>query len=174
MFRIVCFFFVFIKISYSQVDNLDGRVLSNGSPLPGASVIISGTKIGTITDQYGNFTLNISKIKNPKIIISYLEHKSFSQKVNNIKNIGSIELEIDDQLNEVFKPYGVGILEYNLRIYNRWGQEIFYSNSIDIGWDGTTGDGINQANVGIYLYRIEVKNIYNQDYSYQGDLKLLR
>ena len=102
MFRIICFFFIFIKISYSQVDNLDGRVLSNGSPLPGASVIISGTKIGTITDQYGNFTLNISKIKNPKIIISYLGHKSFSQKVNNyIKNIGSIELEIDDQLNEV-------------------------------------------------------------------------
>ena len=101
MFRIICFFFIF-KISYSQVDNLDGRVLSNGSPLPGASVIISGTKIGTITDQYGNFTLNISKIKNPKIIISYLGHKSFSQKVNNnIKNIGSIELEIDDQLNEV-------------------------------------------------------------------------
>ena len=102
MFRIICFFFIFIKISYSQVDNLDGRVISNGSPLPGASVIISGTKIGTITDQYGNFTLNISKIKNPKIIISYLGHKSFSQKVNNyIKNIGSIELEIDDQLNEV-------------------------------------------------------------------------
>ena len=102
MFRIICFFFIFVKISYSQVDNLDGRVLSNGSPLPGASVIISGTKIGTITDQYGNFTLNISKIKNPKIIISYLGHKSFSQKVNNnIKNIGSIELEIDDQLNEV-------------------------------------------------------------------------
>ena len=80
----------------------------------------------------------------------------------------------NDQLNEVFKPYGVGILEYNLRIYNRWGQEIFYSNSINVGWDGTTGDGINQANVGIYLYRIEVKNIYNQDYSYQGELKLIR
>ena len=80
----------------------------------------------------------------------------------------------NDELNEVFKPYGVGILEYNMRIYNRWGQEIFYSNSIDVGWDGTTGDGINQANVGIYLYRIEVKNIYNQDYSYQGELKLIR
>ena len=105
MFRIICFFFIFIKISYSQVDNLDGRVLSNGSPLPGASVIISGTKIGTITDQYGNFTLNISKIKNPKIIISYLGHKSFSQKVNNnIKNIGSEVLYTNFWINEPYNP----------------------------------------------------------------------
>lgn len=102
MSKFVCFFFIFLKISYSQIHNVKGRVLSSGIPLPGASVIVSGTKLGTITDQSGNFTLTITKIKNPKIIISYLGHKSFSQKVNNnINNIGSIELEIDDQLNEV-------------------------------------------------------------------------
>ena len=43
-------------------------------------------------------------------------------------------------MNNVFKPFGLGILEFDMRIYNRWGQEIFYSNSIDVGWDGTTGD----------------------------------
>jgi len=102
MSRIVFFFLIFIKISYSQVYPIKGKVLSEGSPLQGASVIISGTKIGTLTNQEGDFTLNISKIKNPKIIISYIGHKSFSQKISyDIKNMGSFELELDDRLNEV-------------------------------------------------------------------------
>ena len=43
--------------------------MSNNNPLEGATITVEGTKIGTITDQYGNFSLNISKIKNTKIII---------------------------------------------------------------------------------------------------------
>ena len=98
----IIFLFFFIKFSFAQDYSIIGRVISEGSPLPGASVIISGTKIGTTTNQSGEFILNISKIKNPKIIISYIGHKSFVQKVSNTeKNIGLVELKVDDQLNEV-------------------------------------------------------------------------
>lgn len=102
MYRILYIFFIFVKISYAQVYPITGKVFSEGYPLPGASVIISGTKIGTITNQSGYFIINVSKVKNPKIIISYIGHKSFSQKISySRKNIGSIELKLDDQLNEV-------------------------------------------------------------------------
>ena len=58
-------------------------------------------------------------------------------------------------------------------IFNRWGQQIFTSNSIDVGWDGKTIDN-NQVPVGIYMYTIDLVNIYGQDYKYSGQVKLIR
>ena len=80
---------------------------------------------------------------------------------------------IDDNLNETFKAYGIGIKTFKMEIYNRWGQRIFSSDSIDKGWDGTSEDG-NQVQVGIYLYSIESENIYGEIFKYQGQIKLLR
>ena len=71
-------------------------------PLEGATITIEGTNIETITDQYGNFNLNIFKIKNTKIIISYFGYKP--QKyiiVSHTKDIGIIQLHQENQLNEV-------------------------------------------------------------------------
>jgi hypothetical protein len=42
---------------------------------------------------------------------------------------------------------------------------------VQVGWSG--GVGVYHYSLQIFN-RIEVKNIYNQDYSYQGDLKLIR
>ncbi len=80
----------------------------------------------------------------------------------------------NDQLNDIFRAYGIGVSEFKMTIFNRWGQEIFNSESIDIGWDGRLMQDNNQAPVGIYLYVIEVVNIYGEDHKYQGQVKLIR
>lgn len=42
-----------------------------------------------------------------------------------------------DGLNEVLKPYCIGIKSMNyFRIYNRWGQEVFSTTQMNTGWDG--------------------------------------
>jgi gliding motility-associated-like protein len=79
----------------------------------------------------------------------------------------------NDQLNEVFKAYGFGVSLYKMEIYSRWGERIFTSDSLDYGWDGTTENG-EQVPVGIYIYYIETKNIYGEDYKYSGQVKLIR
>ena len=79
----------------------------------------------------------------------------------------------DDELNNVFKAYGSGILEFKMIIFNRWGQQIFTSNSIEDGWNGKLKDN-NQAPLGIYMYTIDLINIYGQDYKYSGQVKLIR
>lgn len=92
----------FLQMSHAQNNLVKGVVFSEGKTLEGASVIVYGSKIGTITDASGNFELQLSNIKNPRIIISYLGHKSFIKKVNTKEqNLGNIVLEIDDQLEEV-------------------------------------------------------------------------
>ena len=38
--------------------------------------------------------------------------------------------------NDVFHPFGEGVDEYHLEIFNKWGILLFESNDFMIGWDG--------------------------------------
>ncbi len=42
-----------------------------------------------------------------------------------------------DGKNAVFKAEGINVSEFELLIFDRWGELIFKSNDIDKGWDGT-------------------------------------
>ncbi len=57
-----------------------------------------------------------------------------------------------DMVNDVFLPKGIGILTYNLRIFDRWGKIIFESTDPTVGWDGTYRGA--SAPEGVYVYMI--------------------
>lgn len=50
------------QAAFSQTKNITGKVVDSkdGKPIPGATVVVKGTKIGTSTDAEGNFTLNVT------------------------------------------------------------------------------------------------------------------
>ena len=58
----------------------------------------------------------------------------------------------DDGHNDVFKPRGTNLFEYNLRIYDRSGNLVFESDNIDDGWDGTMNG--KPMNSGVFVYYI--------------------
>ena len=64
-----------------------------------------------------------------------------------------------DGLNDIFRavPKYDYIREYQLTIYNRWGQQIFECNDIDCGWDGNY-NGKASPN-GAYIYKIVYEEI---------------
>ena len=80
----------------------------------------------------------------------------------------------NDGLNDVFRPIGAKFQRLvDFRIYNRWGQQIFYSNSIDKGWDGTF-NGVPQ-DVGEYYYVIIASQpATDENQTYKGDVILIR
>ena len=41
-----------------------------------------------------------------------------------------------DKDNDIFHPVYNGVTDYKLEIYNRWGEKIFESNDVCVGWDG--------------------------------------
>lgn len=59
-----------------------------------------------------------------------------------------------DLYNEVFKPYfnGIDIYNYTMTIYNRWGEVIFESHNVEVGWNGTYGGEIVES--GVYIWHI--------------------
>jgi gliding motility-associated-like protein len=61
----------------------------------------------------------------------------------------------EDGLNDVFLPKASGMAPdgFEMRIFDRWGNEIFFSNSWDKGWDGT----IDGRPVQLDLYVCKIK-----------------
>ena len=56
----------------AQTHKLSGRVLDeNGQPLPGATIVVKGSNIGTVADDNGNFVINNVPNSGAKIKINY-------------------------------------------------------------------------------------------------------
>lgn len=61
-FKLICLFFVLSSLNgYSQDKSITGVVTADdGVPLPGASIMVKGTTIGTMSDFDGNYTIEAS------------------------------------------------------------------------------------------------------------------
>ena len=81
-----------------------------------------------------------------------------------------------DGLNDYFFPRSLlskGLLTFSMSVYNRWGQLVFRSESIDgNGWDGTFNAAPQPE--GVFVYVIDAVFIDATHLHRQGNLTLLR
>ncbi len=69
-----------------------------------------------------------------------------------------------DEFNQTFQPVftsGFDPYDFDLYIYNRWGELIFESHDPQQGWDGTFNGKLVQT--GMYAWKIEFKTIYTDE-----------
>lgn len=81
----------------------------------------------------------------------------------------------DDAHNDDWRVYmeGIDIMDFELLIFNRWGEVVWESHDIEVGWDGTYS-GKRLPN-GTYTWTIEVKNLLNDErMKYNGHVNILR
>jgi gliding motility-associated-like protein len=79
-----------------------------------------------------------------------------------------------DKINDSFLPKGIGIKEYELKIYNRWGKHFFTSNNLNIGWNGTANKKDKIAQIGVYVYLINVTDVFGEKHTYRGQVTLIK
>ena len=77
-----------------------------------------------------------------------------------------------DGTNDVFRIVGVNIFQPTLRIFNRWGEEIHTSTSLEQGWDGTKNGTTVQE--GIYLWRLDYLRGNRTNQTEMGKVLLFR
>jgi len=75
--------------------------------------------------------------------------------------------------NDTFKPIVKGAEEYNLQIYDRWGNLVFESNQQEIGWDGYNANG-QLLPAGVYVYKLTVRLSDGQRSTQIGDVTMIR
>lgn len=78
-----------------------------------------------------------------------------------------------DGANDFFRPVFFNVSDYNLKIYNRWGQLIFESNDPKLGWDGKFNGEYQE--VGVYIFIAEAKGFLpGSNKIIDGNITLLR
>ena len=62
---------------------------------------------------------------------------------------------------------------YELRIFNRWGDVVFFSEEMSVKWDGTYQSG--PAELGVYVWIVKtVDGITGEFRQYTGHVTLIR
>lgn len=74
----------------------------------------------------------------------------------------------NDGINDVFTGYGVGIKEFNMMIFDRWGKCIYSTNDITNGWNGRVYNMLEIVPQDSYVWKVEIKDVFNRDHSYVG------
>lgn len=74
--------------------------------------------------------------------------------------------------NTVFHPEVINATSLKLTIYTRWGEQIFESNDLYIGWDGYTNNSA-LANEGVYVWKAWVKYVDGYEEILAGDITFL-
>jgi gliding motility-associated-like protein len=81
-----------------------------------------------------------------------------------------------DNFNNIFQVVGRNIDPefFELTIFNRWGELIFLSKDLNVGWDGSVNT-YGPAPIGVYTYKVSFR-FANQDdnQTITGHLNLLR
>lgn len=77
-----------------------------------------------------------------------------------------------DGINDLYKPMGTLITEYDFILFDRWGQIIFMTNSLDQWWDGTY-NGVD-CPTGIYRYNCKYKDVHGKRYTKMDNVILIR
>ena len=95
---------------------------------------------------------------------------------NCFMNIPNVFSPNGDGLNDYFFPRSLltkGLATFKMEIYNRWGQQVFQSESLDgRGWDGRL-NGVPQPE-GVFIYRLSATFIDGQIENHQGNVTLIR
>ncbi len=78
----------------------------------------------------------------------------------------------DDGVNDVFRVRSVNIDRMTFVVYNRWGQEVFRTEDISEGWDGTfKGDEMPPD---VYAWHLEADCIGGEQFIQKGNVSLIR
>lgn len=80
----------------------------------------------------------------------------------------------DDGANDVFRVHcKCPVQRFLIKIYNRWGEQVFTSNNINDGWDGTYKG--RSAEMSVYVYYLEYFNHCEGEMEHQsGNITLIR
>ena len=113
--RIILFylgiFCLFLTTNIFSQTTIQGKILDEqGKSLPGANVVISGTTLGTVSDQDGEFSLRASFPTPFEIEVSFIGFETKKLTVNT-PQLGVIVLSVENSFDEVivsalvFKPF---------------------------------------------------------------------
>jgi gliding motility-associated-like protein len=77
-------------------------------------------------------------------------------------------------ISDVFFIRGEGIQNFECTVFNRWGEQIFTSRNMHIGWDGKRQNGGEELPEGAYVYHVKGTLATGKQIASSGIINLIR
>lgn len=97
--------------AHAQERKVSGKVMASDGPVPGATVLLKGSNVGTSADGNGAFTISV-KGANPVLVISAIGYKSQEIPVG---NQSVINVKLEDEANALTEVVVTGYTIDNRR-----------------------------------------------------------
>ena len=169
--------------------SVDAQVVSIVNP----GITITNTSHGEST-WFWNFGDSLTDIISDPLPHVYADTGTYTIKLNIANQYGCLDsttrvviIEPDwaffvpnaftpnsDNINDVFSGSGYGFIEYQMIIFDRWGNKIYATDNYDKPWDGTANEGKEAAQMDVYVYQINVKDPKRVKHTYMGTVTLVR
>ena len=78
--------------------------------------------------------------------------------------------------NDEFRIMGTNILAENfqMQIFDRWGERVFYSQDFNQGWNGRKSNVGGILEMGVYVYKINLKDWKGLEHEYIGHITMIK
>jgi len=80
----------------------------------------------------------------------------------------------NDGHNDLWFCEGIGVYNFHVRIFDRWGSMIWESFDMNTGWDGKANGGSKVAQEDVYVWRVDIDDINGKPHTYVGNVSLIR
>lgn len=78
----------------------------------------------------------------------------------------------DDRYNNTFRVSSINVIEFNIQIFNRWGELLFESDDKNFEWNGTHNGELVRD--GTYVWKIFYRSINDDEETITGHVTVLR
>lgn len=80
-----------------------------------------------------------------------------------------------DGVNDYFFGQGIGIVKYDIYIFDRWGNMIYHGDDIDASkWDGRANHGADVAQQDVYVWKVKLTDVFGKKHNYIGTVTLVK
>ena len=77
-----------------------------------------------------------------------------------------------DGINDTFYGQGIGIEKYEIFIFDRWGNNVFYGDDVSKAWDGKANHGSEIAQEDVYVWKVKLLDVLGKKHNYIGTVTI--
>ena len=79
-----------------------------------------------------------------------------------------------DKINDYFYGSGVGVIKYDLWIFDRWGDMVFHAKDINDKWDGKSNGGSSESQIDTYVWKVTLTDVFDKEHNYTGIVSIVK
>ena len=80
-----------------------------------------------------------------------------------------------DGVNDGFFGTGLGITDYQIWIFDRWGNLIFTTTDINESWDGSVqGQGGDVVQIDTYVWKVALTDVFEKKHKFIGHVSVIK